>query len=219
MKKILALAMAACLSAGLAACSGSPSAPSAPADSTSDPDITGMALQARPYFINSFINKRMMTSTYVAGMLSAYDSTRDLQFLKTLRSYFVDVDFLPKSEAELDLAEVEKMARETLTYRDFNNCRGFDGMDGQAFPPAQDEAAGLLDETNSAPLGPDGQGAGGKPPAQEQSGNWDFSPPGGGFTPPDGQTSPGSQPSAVILLGLSAAVLLIGLLIAVKYKR
>ncbi len=96
---------------------------------------------------------------------------------------------------------------------------GFDGMDGQAFPPAQDEAAGLLDETNSAPLGPDGQGAGGKPPAQEQSGNWDFSPPGGGFTPPDGQTSPGSQPSAVILLGLSAAVLLIGLLIAVKYKR
>ena len=34
MKKILALAMAACLSAGLAACSGSPSAPSAPADSS-----------------------------------------------------------------------------------------------------------------------------------------------------------------------------------------
>ena len=95
-----------------------------------EPWQTGMALQARPYFINSFINKRMMTSTYVAGMLSAYDSTRDLQFLKTLRSYFVDVDFLPKSEAELDLAEVEKMARETLTYRDFNNCRGFDGMDG-----------------------------------------------------------------------------------------
>ena len=95
-----------------------------------EPWQTGMALQARPYFINSFINKRMLTSTYVAGMLSAFDSTRDLQFLKTLRSYFVDVDFLPKSDAEMDLAEVEKLARETLTYRDFNNCRGFDGMDG-----------------------------------------------------------------------------------------
>ena len=95
-----------------------------------EPWQTGMALQAKPYFINSFINKRMMTSTYVAGMLSAYDSTRDLQFLKALRGYFVDVDFIAKSDAEMDLAEVEKIARETLTYRDFNNCRGFDGMDG-----------------------------------------------------------------------------------------
>lgn len=95
-----------------------------------EPWQTGMALQAKPYFINSFINKRMMTSTYVAGMLSAFDSTRDLQFLRTLRSYFVDVDFLTKADAEMDLAEVEKIARETLTYRDFNNVRGFDGMDG-----------------------------------------------------------------------------------------
>lgn len=95
-----------------------------------EPWQTGMALQARPYFINSFINKRMLTSTYVAGMLSAFDATRDLQFLKTLRSYFVDVDFLSKADADMDLAEVEKLARETLTYRDFNNCRGFDGMDG-----------------------------------------------------------------------------------------
>lgn len=95
-----------------------------------EPWQTGMALQAKPYFINSFINKRMMTSTYVAGMLSAYDTTRDLQFLKNLRSYFIDVDFLPESAAGEDLAKVEKLARETLTYRDFSNCRGFDGLDG-----------------------------------------------------------------------------------------
>ena len=95
-----------------------------------EPWQTGMALQAKPYFINSFINKRMMTSTYVAGMLSAYDTTRDLQFLKNLRSYFIDVDFLPESAAGEDVAKVEKLARETLTYRDFSNCRGFDGLDG-----------------------------------------------------------------------------------------
>jgi len=95
-----------------------------------EPWQTGMALQARPYFINSFINKRMLTSTYVRGMLSAFDATRDLQFLRTLRSYFVDVDFIAPSDAEMDLAEVEKIARETLTYRDFDNVRGFDGMDG-----------------------------------------------------------------------------------------
>lgn len=95
-----------------------------------EPWQTGMALQAKPYFINSFINKRMMTSTYVNGMLSAFDTTRDLQFLKTLRSYFIDVDFIPKDASNMDLAEVEKIARETLVYRDFNNVRGFDGMDG-----------------------------------------------------------------------------------------
>ena len=96
---------------------------------------------------------------------------------------------------------------------------GFGGSGSQAFPPAQDEAADMFGETNSAPLEPDGQGAEGKPSTQEQSGNWDFSPPGGGFTPPDGQTSPASQPSAAVLLGLSAVILLIGLLIAVKYKQ
>ncbi len=95
-----------------------------------EPWQTGMALQARPYFINSFINKRMLTSTYVQGMISAFDATRDLQFLRTLRSYFIDVDFLSKQDSDMDLAEVEKLARETLTYRDFNNVRGFDGMDG-----------------------------------------------------------------------------------------
>lgn len=95
-----------------------------------EPWQTGMALQAHPYFINSFINKRMLTSTYVKGMISAYEATRDLQFLRTLRSYFIDVDFLPETAVDTDLAEVEKIARETLTYRDFDNVRGFDGLDG-----------------------------------------------------------------------------------------
>lgn len=95
-----------------------------------EPWQTGMALQAKPYFINSFINKRMIASTYIQGMLSAFDSTRDLQFLKALRGYFVDADFIPESDANMDLAEVEKIARETLAYREFNTLRGFDGMDG-----------------------------------------------------------------------------------------
>lgn len=95
-----------------------------------EPWQTGMALQAKPYFINSFINKRMNTSTYISGMLSAFDTTRDLQFLQTLRSYFIDADFLTRADSDMDLAEVEKIARETLSYRNFNNARGFDGMDG-----------------------------------------------------------------------------------------
>jgi len=95
-----------------------------------EPWQTALALQAKPYFINSFINKRFLTSNYVAGMMSAFDTTRDLSFLKTLRSYFVDVDFIPKSAADMDLAEVEKIARETLKYRNFDNEKGLDGFDG-----------------------------------------------------------------------------------------
>ena len=112
-----------------------------------EPWQTGMALQARPYFINSFVNKRMLTSTYVQGMLSAFDSTRDLQFLKNLRSYFVDIDFLPPSEADTDLAEVEKMAREAITYREFDGARGFDGMDGVRHNLRMLKNAANLDDT------------------------------------------------------------------------
>ena len=95
-----------------------------------EPWQTGMALQAKPYFINSFINKRVIASTYIQGMLSAFDATRDLQFLKALRGYFVDADFITKADAQMDLAEVEKIARETLKYREYDLQRGFDGMDG-----------------------------------------------------------------------------------------
>jgi len=95
-----------------------------------EPWQTGMALQAKPYFINSFINKRVLASTYIKGMLSAFDATRDLQFLKNLRSYMVDADFLPASEKDKDLAEIEKMCRETINYREWDCKRGFDGLDG-----------------------------------------------------------------------------------------
>ena len=112
-----------------------------------EPWQTSMALQARPYFINSFVNKRWLASTYIKGMLSAFDSTRDLQFLKNLRSYFVDSDFLPKDQADTDLAEVEKIAREALTYRDFDNGRGFDGMDGVRHNLRMLKNAANLDDT------------------------------------------------------------------------
>lgn len=95
-----------------------------------EPWQTGMALQAKPYFINSFINKRVIASNYIKGMISAFDATRDLSFLKTLRSYFIDIDFLPESAKDCDLAEVEKTARETITYRELDGVRGYDGMDG-----------------------------------------------------------------------------------------
>ena len=95
-----------------------------------EPWQTGMALQAKPYFINSFVRQRLGVTTYINGMLHAYEKTYDDRFLQTLRSFMIDWDFLSKDDQDADLRLVEKMARETITYRQINEKEGLDGMDG-----------------------------------------------------------------------------------------
>lgn len=95
-----------------------------------EPWQTGMALQAKPYFINSFVRQRMGVTTYISGMLTAYQKTYDDRFLQTLRSFMIDWDFLAKDDKDADLRLVEKIARETVEYRKINDKEGFDGMDG-----------------------------------------------------------------------------------------
>lgn len=95
-----------------------------------EPWQTGMALQARPYFINSFVRQRFGVTTYINGLLTAWQKTSDDRFLKDLRAFMLQWDFLAKGEENTDLLEVEKIARETVEYRRINQREGFDGMDG-----------------------------------------------------------------------------------------
>jgi hypothetical protein len=95
-----------------------------------EPWQTGMALQARPYFINSFVRQRMGVSTYVNGLLEAYDKTDDDRFLKDLRTFFLSSDILSGADQDADLHLVERTAREMVTYRQFNEPEGYDGLDG-----------------------------------------------------------------------------------------
>ena len=95
-----------------------------------EPWQTGMALQAKPYFINSFVRQRFGVTTYINGLLTAYQKTYDERFLKDLRSFMIQWDFLSKDDEDADLRLVEKMARETIQYRKINEKEGFDGMDG-----------------------------------------------------------------------------------------
>ncbi|MEG0107284.1 MAG: transaldolase family protein [Lachnospiraceae bacterium] len=95
-----------------------------------EPWQTGMALQAKPYFINSFVRQRFGVTTYIDGLLSAYQKTYDDRFLKDLRKFMLDWDFLSKNDQDADLRLVEQVARETIEYRKINNSEGFDGMDG-----------------------------------------------------------------------------------------
>ena len=95
-----------------------------------EPWQTGMALQAKPYFINSFVRQRFGVTTYINGMLTAYQKTFDDRFLTGLRDFMIQWDILSKDDKNVDLRLVEKIARETVEYRKINEKEGFDGMDG-----------------------------------------------------------------------------------------
>ncbi len=95
-----------------------------------EPWQTGMALQAKPYFINSFVRQRFGVTTYINGLLNAYQQTYDDRFLQDLRSFMIEWDFLSKNDQDADLHMVERIARETVEYRKINEREGFDGMDG-----------------------------------------------------------------------------------------
>ena len=95
-----------------------------------EPWQTGMALKAKPYFINSFVRQRFGVTTYINGMLTAYQKTYDDRFLQELRNFMIQWDILSKDDQNVDLRLVEKIARETIEYRKINEREGFDGMDG-----------------------------------------------------------------------------------------
>ncbi|MCL2694738.1 MAG: transaldolase [Clostridiales bacterium] len=95
-----------------------------------EPWQTGMALQAKPYFINSFVRQRVGITTYINGLLHAYEKTCDERFLSDLRSFLIEWDFLSGEDGNASLRLVERIAREAITYRKINEKEGFDGMDG-----------------------------------------------------------------------------------------
>lgn len=95
-----------------------------------EPWQTGMALQAKPYFINSFVRQRYGVTSYINGLLTAYQKTYDERFLKDLRAFMLKWDFLSSKDQDMDLLQVERIAQETVAYRKINDPEGFDGLDG-----------------------------------------------------------------------------------------
>lgn len=95
-----------------------------------EPYQTQMALQARPYFINSFIRHRKMQSERIIGLLKAYEISHDSFFLKELRSYFIANDYLPSGARDKDLLSVLDLARNILENRSLtSDTTRFDGLD------------------------------------------------------------------------------------------
>ncbi|WP_392885454.1 transaldolase family protein [Eubacterium limosum] len=93
-----------------------------------EPYQTALALQAKPYFINSFVRHRFMQSEIMKKGLAAYDATRDPRYLEDIKKMFVEKDYLCKGQ-EMDLLSVKQAAEDLLKYRHFEDHEGADGLD------------------------------------------------------------------------------------------
>lgn len=94
-----------------------------------EPYQTALALQAKPYFINSFIRHRLVVSKAVSDLLAQYRADKDDAHLAKLRTLLVEKDYLSPAEAELDLRQVYEKASWIEEYRQFREDEGSDGLD------------------------------------------------------------------------------------------
>jgi len=96
-----------------------------------EPYQTHMALQARPYFINTFLRHRLVQSTNLNKLVAAYDATGDKKHLEAIVAYLFANDYITPAESEnYNLEEAYKFAKHLVKYRHFNDEQGSDGLDG-----------------------------------------------------------------------------------------
>ena len=94
-----------------------------------EPHQTQLALQAKPYFINSFLRHRLVQSTRMQGLLDGYAATKDDGLLVALRDYMIVTDYLAAADTDYDLEECRRMAEQLLVYRRVRTREGADGLD------------------------------------------------------------------------------------------
>ncbi len=94
-----------------------------------EPYQTQLALQAKPYFINSFVRHRAIQSRAMRSHLAAYEVDGDAGHIIKLREYMIAMDYLSPAQAQLDLLSVMQQARDILRYRHFADDEGADGLD------------------------------------------------------------------------------------------
>ena len=88
-----------------------------------------LALQARPYFINSFVRHRHHQSRNIKGLLSAYEMSGNEAHLKQLRTFMIESDYFSANDLNLDLNTVKETAKLLLEYRKVDSSEGRDGLD------------------------------------------------------------------------------------------
>ena len=95
-----------------------------------EPYQTMLALQAKPYFINSFIRHRGYQSGMIKGYLDCYYTDNNIKHIEDLRAFFIANDYLLESDANMDLLKVIRRAQELIEYRLVEEDEGSDYLDG-----------------------------------------------------------------------------------------
>lgn len=96
-----------------------------------EPYQTALALQAKPYFINSFVMFRQTQTARMKGLLRAYETSGDAAFLEQLKEFMLNNDYLSATEANIDIYSAKASAEWTCKYRGFDKIEpdGFEGLD------------------------------------------------------------------------------------------
>ena len=94
-----------------------------------EPYQTALALQARPYFINSFVRHRGMASISMSSFLDQFAKSNDNKVLEELKKFFIEKDYLSPGSS-MSLTDVKKTAERILKYRNWDNNEGSDQLDG-----------------------------------------------------------------------------------------
>jgi hypothetical protein len=94
-----------------------------------EPYQTALALQARPYFINSFVRHRGISSKAIKKYLDLFNASNDYKFIEDLKTFFIEKDFIPPTNSNLSVSEVRKMGERILKYRNWDNNEGSDELD------------------------------------------------------------------------------------------
>ncbi|MCD8141492.1 MAG: transaldolase family protein [Planctomycetaceae bacterium] len=95
-----------------------------------EPYQTALALQAKPYFINSFIRHRLIQTQKMETLLRRYRQESDRSHLVELRKLMIGADYFTKNEDNVDLLSVKDLAEQLVAYRMYNESEGSDGLDG-----------------------------------------------------------------------------------------
>lgn len=95
-----------------------------------EPFQTLMALQARPYFINTFLRHRLVQSQNIQKYVGMYETSKDEKILEQLRDYFISCDYYMETDKNIPLKEVLRFGKDLIKYRHFEDKEGSDGLDG-----------------------------------------------------------------------------------------
>lgn len=94
-----------------------------------EPYQTALALQARPYFINTFVRQRLIQSQRISALVRSYHSSRDKIYLQEMRTFLMGNDHIADETPFSDLIDVLHYAEDLLAYRRLDDPEGRDGLD------------------------------------------------------------------------------------------